>query len=147
MTMAVISKTMRTETGHRLMAYDGKCRHLHGHSYKWRVSVKCNTNQLSSTGFVLDYKELKETMAFVLDPLDHALLLRDDDPLLTFINRKKSRVIAFSFNPTAENLAKYVYEQIEAQITSLAVNERSDIVSLVAVEVWETETSYCRYPY
>ena len=76
-----VTKEMRTETGHRLTNYDGRCSHLHGHSYRWCVTAKCANIQLDEKNMVMDFKDLKKAMNAVLDPLDHCMVLAHDDPL------------------------------------------------------------------
>lgn len=76
-----VTKQLRTETGHRLTNYDGRCSHLHGHSYLWEVTARCDSSQLDEKNMVMDFKDLKKAMNAVLDPLDHCMVLAHDDPL------------------------------------------------------------------
>jgi len=130
-----VTKTYRTETAHRLMDYDGKCSHLHGHSYKWEVTI---TGGLDKSGMVIDFKDLKKILNTVIGSLDHALVLRGDDPFLGNIpkatNGDRQRLIIMSANPTAENMAIMVASNIK---DLLPVD-----VSLYSVRVHETETCF-----
>lgn len=150
-----VSKTMRTETAHRLMDYDGKCAHIHGHSYKWVVHF--SSKDLDTPGIALDFKDLKDAMVSVIGPMDHALLLRYDDPLAVCsmggeasspfkvaTNGQVQRVSIFAFNPTAEELAKYVYEEVRRLLESDGCANRITR-SVSEVEVWETATSMASY--
>lgn len=137
-----VTKQYRTETGHRLMDYDGKCSHAHGHSYLWEITV---TGNLDALGMVLDFKDLKEAIAKVLEPFDHAMILQEDDQLADFLleipatNGDIQRVITFSWNPTAENFAKHAGLQISRLLPEDVYIER--------VKVWETATSFATWEY
>lgn len=132
-----ITKVMETETGHRLVNYDGKCSHLHGHSYRWEVTVWAP--DLDARGMVMDFSELKEAMTQRVAHLDHAMVLCDRDPAYRVLkdmpatNGTTQRVIGVPFNPTAENLAALIAGQLQAEL--------SDGVYVVRVRVWETSSS------
>lgn len=152
--MNIITKTMRTETGHRLVDYPGKCAHLHGHSYKWTVAMECCV--LDDLGMVADFSLLKKIMKYHIGVLDHAFIFCERDPLvegksweqikdlLRATNGNDPRVFIVDFNPTAENLARMVYDSIAGSMRTIEINLRP-AVQLSYVEVLETETSVCRY--
>ena len=75
-----ISKQYKTETGHRLINYSGKCAHIHGHSYKWFITIE--SPDLDAIGFIMDFKDLKDIIKNILEPLDHAFLAHEDDHLI-----------------------------------------------------------------
>ena len=140
-----VTKKMNTETGHRLINYDGKCAHLHGHTYRWEVTVVQDdlVGIDHHTGMVAD---LKEVMKEVIGPFDHAFVLCEHDPLLnmpdedideTFMasNGDKGNLIVLPFNPTAENLLRFVSEGLEDQFKKRGLH-------LDRIKVWETEDSY-----
>lgn len=130
-----ITKEYKTETAHRLMDYDGKCSHIHGHSYRWEVTI---TGGLSYNGMVMDFKDLKKIMDKIIGPFDHALVLRGDDPMLDTIpkatNGERQRLIIMSKNPTAENMGCVVVEGISALLP--------DDLSLYSVKVHETTSCF-----
>ena len=107
--------------GHALRAYHGKCEKVHGHNY--RVRLRVEAEQLDSTGLVMDFVELKRLLHGVIDRLDHQFL--NDLPPFDVIN------------PTAENMAKYFYEEIASGLPAPA--------RLASVKVWETDTSTASY--
>lgn len=137
-----VTKQYRTETAHRLREYRGLCRHLHGHSYLWEVTAESETG-LDSLGIAVDFKDLKAAMVEVLEPWDHATLLREDDPLLQGgvldddENRAPGRVHVFETNPTAEHLAAVAGERIQAMLPAG--------VRLTEVRCWETSTSFATW--
>jgi 6-pyruvoyltetrahydropterin/6-carboxytetrahydropterin synthase len=107
---------------HRLPASGSKCERLHGHN--WKVEVEVSAEQLDATGMAIDFSELKAMTAEILEELDHRLL-NDLPPF-----RQQ--------NPTAENLARYIYERVAERI---AEGE----VKLDRVRVWESETTAASY--
>lgn len=142
-----VTKQYRTETGHRLTNYDGKCSHLHGHSYLWEVTAEAHGLE---NGMVLDFKDLKSAMKTVLEPLDHCLVLHEEDPLvenfgagddlkqlLQATNGKEPRLWLTPFNPTAENFAMWA----AAEITKLLPVH----ISIARIQVWETATSFATW--
>jgi len=147
-----VTKQLRTETGHRLVDYDGRCAHLHGHSYLWEVTVEAQ--HLTQNGMVTDFKELKQAMNQVLDPLDHAMVLAPDDKLVTgktengllhtfnATNGEKGRLHIWHDNPTAESFAKWAANEIQKVIW-----EEPDFIdcTVVKVRVWETANSYAEW--
>jgi len=136
--MISVTKQYRAEIGHRLMNYDGKCAHLHGHSYLFEVTVEAL--DLDDRGMVVDFSDLKKAMRIVLEPYDHALVLRDDDHLarmfedLRATNGESARLHLWANNPTAENMA--------SRFGSLIDNMLPRGVRLTHIRVWETATSH-----
>lgn len=111
--------------GHYLRDYKGKCENPHGHNYKVRVTLTGPT--LDKAGLLLDFKDLKEVMKHVIDRLDHKML-NEIEPFIVL-------------NPSAENLAKYFYDQTNGRLKSLT----SGRVAVKDVTIWETDTTTARY--
>jgi 6-pyruvoyltetrahydropterin/6-carboxytetrahydropterin synthase len=110
--------------GHALRGYKGKCENPHGHNY--RVQITMEGPQLDGTGLLVDFTQLKETMRAVIKRLDHQFI-NDLEPFTTV-------------NPSAENIAKYFYDEISGQLKGLPRGARvSDVV------VWETDTAMAKY--
>lgn len=119
--------------GHRLLHYAGKCRHLHGHNGKAIVTLEAP--DLDSLGMVVDFTDIKRLLGRWIDEtLDHKMLLHQDDPIIPELRRLGEPFVALDCNPTAENIARLIFEQARA-------------VGLPVVEVtlWETESSYAVY--
>lgn len=112
-------------SGHYLREYKGKCENPHGHNYRVRVTLE--GRELDHAGLLLDFKLLKDVMKPTVARLDHQMI-NDLEPFTTL-------------NPSAENLAKYFFDQADAHLKNLT-NGR---VWVRDVTVWETETSIAVY--
>lgn len=104
---------------HRLLHYNGKCEHLHGHNYKVRVWAR--GDKLGEGGMLVDFGLLKKALGEVLLRLDHSYL---------------NEIPELAEDPSAENIAKYIFENIAAAHPD---------IPLFAVELFETATSMARY--
>jgi 6-pyruvoyltetrahydropterin/6-carboxytetrahydropterin synthase len=119
--------------GHRLLNYDGKCRYLHGHN--GRVEVDLAGERLDERGILHDFGHVKSVLKTWLDrELDHRMILARADPLAEVLAEQGEPIVLLDENPTAENLAKLIYER--AQALELPVIE---------VRLWETPTSAAAY--
>jgi 6-pyruvoyltetrahydropterin/6-carboxytetrahydropterin synthase len=119
--------------GHRLLNYDGKCRHLHGHN--GRALIVLEDAELDDRGMLVDFTDIKtQVQRWVDENLDHNLLLRRDDPILPALQERGERVFVMEENPTAENIARLIYER--AAGAGLPV---------VEVVLWETPNCQATY--
>ncbi len=131
--MFKITKSLQFCYGHRLMNYAGKCRHLHGHNGK--IEIDLQADRLDSIGMVKDFTEVKNVVGVWLDQeLDHKMFLRKDDPLLPVLQRMNEPVYVFDTNPTAEAIAKLIFEFVRSK--GFPVSE---------VRMWESEGSFATY--
>ncbi|MHB8902011.1 MAG: 6-pyruvoyl trahydropterin synthase family protein [Thermoguttaceae bacterium] len=95
--------------GHRLLDYDGKCKHLHGHNGK--VLITMEARSLNGLGMVLDFAEIKRVIQRWIDEkLDHRMILRRDDPVVGMLLEMNEPLMLIDDNPTAENIAKLIAE-------------------------------------
>jgi 6-pyruvoyltetrahydropterin/6-carboxytetrahydropterin synthase len=94
--------------GHRLLNYDGKCRHLHGHN--GRAVIALEAPELDDRGMVLDFSDIKRVVAgWIDDNLDHRMILHRDDPAVEPLTRLGEPLFLVDDNPTAENIARLIY--------------------------------------
>ena len=112
-------------SGHYLRNYKGKCENPHGHNYKVRVTLA--GAELDSAGLLLDFKLLKHLLRPVVERIDHQML-NDLEPFI-------------ELNPSAENLAKYFYDQTSEQLAALTQGR----VRVKHVTIWETDTCTATY--
>jgi 6-pyruvoyltetrahydropterin/6-carboxytetrahydropterin synthase len=111
--------------GHYLRNYRGKCENPHGHNYKVRVTLA--GEQLDKAGLLLDFKDLRDVMRQVIDRLDHRMI-NDVEPCV-------------GLNPSAENLAKYFFDEANGRLRSSTGGR----VWVKMVTVFETDTTTATY--
>ena len=131
--MYKVMKTVSFCYGHRLLNYEGKCRHLHGHNAD--VVITLESEVLDDRGMLVDFTDIKAVVKGWLDKeLDHTLLLCRDDPVLPMLEQAGERVFVMDSNPTAENIARLIFEFVARQG-----------FPVVEVSLWETGTSCASY--
>ena len=109
-------------SAHNLRGYKGKCEELHGHS--WRIEARFEKDFLDDIGISVDFTLLKAKLKTILKKLDH-----------TYLNKIDIFKIE---NPSAENIAKFIYKKLKGSIKEKAL-------SLKSVSVWESENSCATY--
>jgi 6-pyruvoyltetrahydropterin/6-carboxytetrahydropterin synthase len=107
---------------HSLRDYDGPCSNVHGHN--WGVEVVVSGRELQPNGMLVDFGDIKKATSEILSLLDHANL-NEVEPFDTL-------------NPTSENLARWIYEQVGGRVNS-------DTLKVTRVNVREAETSCASY--
>jgi 6-pyruvoyltetrahydropterin/6-carboxytetrahydropterin synthase len=128
-----IAKEFTWEMGHRLPFHTGKCKNLHGHSYKCMVEL---TGDPDENGMVMDYYDLKKVVEPILDELDHAFMVcKKDIEMIEALEKLNSRKVIVDFETTAENICIYLLNKIKS--AKLPQNIHS-----IKVRVLETENSY-----
>ncbi len=131
--MYQVTREIRFCYGHRLLNYDGKCRHLHGHN--GRALITLETEQLDTLGMVVDFSTIKRVVSGWIDAnLDHRMILHKDDPVLPHLQQQGEPYFLLDVNPTAENIAKLIFDYVAAQN-----------FPVVEVKLWETEDSFAVY--
>ena len=118
-------------SAHQLHGYEGRCKDLHGHT--WKIEVTVQNETLDKIGMVADFRVMKKLLKEVLGPIDHVFL--NDLPYFKTVN------------PTTENIAKYVYQNFSK--ACLPVNQQTGQTGaplrLKQVEVWESESASSIY--
>jgi len=119
--------------GHRLINYNGKCANLHGHNGLAIVTIR--SEKLDQLGMVMDFGEIKSTVAkWINDTLDHRMLLHKDDPLMPYMRQLNELFFVMEDNPTAENIARLIFEHT----ASLGYD-------VTEVKLWETPSACATY--
>ena len=139
-----ITKLFSFETGHALYGYDGKCRNVHGHSYKLSVTVigkPITDTQHVKLGMVIDFGDLKRIVKEeIVNPFDHATVFNKNTPHIELAQELEDRghkVILADYQPTSENMVLDFAVKIKARLP-----ENIDLHSL---KLQETETSYAEW--
>ena len=131
--MFVITRQFTFCYGHRLINHAGKCANLHGHNGTVRIELR--NDQLNTQGMVADFIDVKNTIGeWIETTLDHRLILNSADPLVTILREHGEVVLTLAVEPTAENLAKMIYEKAE-----------EFGLPVYSVSVWETEKCGAEY--
>src|SRR5438067_1050467 len=128
-----VTREIRFCYGHRLLNYEGKCRHLHGHN--GRAVITLEAPQLDGLGMVVDFSRIKCVVsAWINEALDHKMILHQDDPVLPYLRQQGEPVFVLDVNPTAENIARLIYDYAVAAG-----------FPVVEVSLWETDSCYATY--
>ena len=131
--MYLVTKRIDFCYGHRLLDYNGVCKHPHGHNAIVEVDVR--TDRLDARNMVADFSDIKRTVKGWIDrELDHKMILRHDDPLVPPLRALGEPVFTLESNPTVERIARLIFEMT-----------RDNGIDVTAVRVWETPTSFATY--
>ncbi len=104
-TIHSVTKVINFCYGHRLLNYQGKCQHLHGHN--GIVEIEIESDSLDELGMVVDFEEIRKTVKGWIDTnLDHRMILCRQDPVIEFLAQMGEALYLMDENPTAENIAK-----------------------------------------
>lgn len=119
--------------GHRLLNHNGQCRYLHGHNGRLEVDIEAEA--LDDMGMVVDFGKVRDLVKGWIDSnLDHRMILSRQDPVVPVLQGLNEPLYLVDENPTAENLARLIYDQ--ARQLGLNVAE---------IRLWETPSSYATY--
>ncbi|MCG7978033.1 MAG: 6-carboxytetrahydropterin synthase [Candidatus Thiodiazotropha endolucinida] len=131
--MFSVTKEIHFCYGHRLLNHQGKCRHLHGHNAK--AVIRLEAEQLDPLGMVCDFSDIGDYVKNWIDQtLDHNMLLHSDDPVLPLLQQAGESVYVMDTNPTAENIARLIFEHVEA-----------GGFPVVEVAIFETDSALASY--
>lgn len=139
-----ITKQFNFETGHALYGYDGKCKNVHGHSYKLAVTVVGEPITDSSNvkyGMVIDFSDLKKIVQEeIVHVFDHATVFNQNTPhveLAKELEKRGHHVILVDYQPTAENLVIDFAQRIK--------NRLPERIKLFSLRLQETESSFAEW--
>ncbi len=128
-----IAKEFHWEMGHRLPEHFGKCKNIHGHSYRMIVELE---GEVEESGMVMDYYDLKKIVEPIVEKLDHAFMVyKEDKEIISFLEKMKSKMVVVESQSTVENICKYFLNEIKK--TNFPQN-----VKKVSVRIYETADDY-----
>lgn len=139
-----ITKQFSFETGHALFGYDGKCRNVHGHSYKLSVTVigvPISDNSNVKYGMVIDFSDLKTIVKEeIVEVFDHATVFNKNTPHVELAKELEERghnVLLVDYQPTSEMMAIDFSKKIKKRLP--------DNIKLHSLKLQETETSFAEW--
>ncbi len=131
--MYSVTKRIEFCYGHRLMDYDGVCRHPHGHNAIVEIDIRAE--RLDGRNMVADFTDIKRVVKGWIDrELDHKMILRRDDPLAEALRQLGEPMYLLESNPTVERIAQLIFD-----------TSREQGLPVSRVTVWETPTSWATY--
>lgn len=139
-----ITKQFNFETGHALYGYDGKCKNVHGHSYKLSVTVigkPISDRSNVKYGMVIDFGDLKKIVKEeIVDLFDHATVFNQTTPHIELARELQQRghhVILVDYQPTSENMVIDFARKIKSRLP--------EGIALHSIKLQETETSFAEW--
>ena len=144
MTKIRITKQFSFETGHALYGYDGKCKNVHGHSYKLFVTVIGSPNTDPNNvkyGMVIDFTDLKKIVKEeIVEKFDHATVFNQNTPHIELAKELKDRghhVILVDYQPTSENMVIDFVGKIQSRLP--------ENIELFSLRLQETDSSFAEW--
>ena len=136
-----LTKEFRFECAHALTGYNGKCCHIHGHSYRLLVTISGSPNNHPSSpndGMIMDFRIVKELVnRIIIEDYDHSLLLRHDAPISLEISELYQNVHSLPFQPTCEQLCIH--------FASLLLTVIPPPSKLFSLRLYETADSFAEW--
>lgn len=139
-----ITKQFSFETGHALYGYDGKCKNVHGHSYKLSVTVigkPITDNTNVKYGMVIDFSDLKKIVkSEIVDVFDHATVFNKNTPhveLAKELEKRGHNILLVDYQPTSEMMVIDFSEKIKKHLPKN--------IKLHSLKLQETETSFAEW--
>jgi 6-pyruvoyltetrahydropterin/6-carboxytetrahydropterin synthase len=139
-----ITKQFSFETGHALYGYDGKCKNVHGHSYKLSVTVigsPITDTSHVKYGMVIDFSDLKKIVKEeIVDHFDHATVFNKNTPHIELAEELKNRghhVILVEYQPTSENMVTDFAQKIKNRLPA--------DIQLHSLKLQETDSSFAEW--
>jgi 6-pyruvoyltetrahydropterin/6-carboxytetrahydropterin synthase len=139
-----ITKLFSFETGHALYGYDGKCKNVHGHSYKLSVTVfgrPISDNTNVKFGMVIDFTDLKKIVKEeIVEVFDHATVFNKNTPHIELAKELSDRghnVLLVDYQPTSEMMVIDFAKKIKKRLP--------ENIQLHSLKLQETDSSYAEW--
>lgn len=129
------TKEITFDMAHRLSFHEGKCKNIHGHTYKLQATFEADVLE---NGLVVDFYNINTLLKKITDVFDHSIMLYNGDGvnvvLLSVLKQCGMKIVETDYEPTAENMAKEIFEILS--------NKNTDRCRVTKVRLYETPTSY-----
>jgi 6-pyruvoyltetrahydropterin/6-carboxytetrahydropterin synthase len=131
-----VSKEFHWEMAHRLPFHPGRCKNLHGHSYKALIQFE---GELNPNGMLIDFYDIYDIVNPIIDEMDHSIICdKNDKELIEIAHKINERIVVIDKPSTAENISIYIAERI------LNSNLPENLYSLTVL-VYETSDAFAQY--
>lgn len=131
-----VSKEFHWEMAHRLPFHSGRCKNLHGHSYKALIQFEGNLDQ---NGMLIDFYDIYKIVNPIIDEMDHSIMCdKNDKELIEIAKKINERIVIIDYPTTVENISIYIAERI-------LNSNLPDNLKSVSVLVYETTDAYAEY--
>mgnify|MGYP000226705492 CR=1 FL=1 len=132
-----VAKRFKWEAAHRIPWHSGKCKNLHGHSYKMDVELE---GEIDAQGIVVDFHDIKHIINPIVDQLDHSTIISEkDSELLEVFKAKNWKYFLVPFDSTAENLCDYFLKLIVDDNRDFLTEKK---ITKIGIRMYETDTAY-----
>lgn len=135
--MITCTRKIEFDAAHRIIKHESKCKMLHGHRYSLEATFAAK--ELDNLGRVIDFGVIKEVLgSWIDDNLDHNTILSIQDKILgeSITQQTNQKIYYIDENPTAENIAKHIFEEICPKLFA------DKNVKCVAIRLFETPNCY-----
>ncbi len=133
----IVSKEFKWDAAHRIHLHQGKCRHLHGHTYHMSMELE---GDLDAYGMVVDFNEIKQIISPYIAQLDHTTIIAADDmELREMFDLKSWKYFLLPYPSTAENLCKFFVDTLLEHHSDFLQSKK---IKSLAVKIHETESSF-----
>jgi len=140
-----ITKEIWFDMGHRVPNHKSKCKNVHWHRYTAYITMQwdiVDINGSSDEWMVIDFSDIKTIAKWFIDEyLDHWYMYYEKDDIWTYIANEDMKTLKVPFIPTAENIAKWLFEQLDP----LFIDTYKTNLKLKQIKLYETPTSYVIY--
>lgn len=135
--MTTITRQFRIDAGHRLLRHEGKCAHVHGHSYTIELTVSAEA--LDDVGRVIDFGVLEQVVGgWLQDTFDHGFIAEQGDPIIEFFEKTPQKLVVLDVPPSVENLSQIFF----AGAARLLEEHK---ITVKAVRAYETPKSWADF--
>ena len=133
----IVAKDFKWEAAHRLPWHKGKCKHLHGHSYRMTVELEGEPN---SQGLVIDFNDIKSMIEPHIQELDHTTIISANDAELKQVfDEKNWKYYLLAQDSTAENLCAHFMRAILERDSAIL---KANSIHAIGIKIAETATAY-----
>ena len=138
-----ITKIFHFEMAHALMNYDGACKNIHGHSYRFEVTIigkPLHDSTSPKNGMLMDFGDLKRLVhRLIVSKYDHALVLNSqtDTVIIDVMKQQFSNIIVVDYQPTSEMMIQEFAQMIKKELP--------ENMSLYSLRLYDAETSFAEW--